>query len=531
MLLCLPLETNSGSINMYKKRLGNWDIRKNLKEPEVIVMLHAKGRRNAENKESEFFVRGFKIHPKRLQQYLRRNKTAKARYEDGELPDDAARAYIISRTPSPGPSSGPAPAGPLRDTQLLLRHAKNYIDSSFATEVWAPHSDSTCRSRRGHRGERLLVSAWARFDTVLQSMWRLEDIEIFKILDPAFRGIRQAIREETPQCFSFILSALLVLRRYRSLDTIDLSVITLNYICKTSGDIFGPHHPMARLWAAVAELIRWDESYWFEGAFNLFLRELEARLGKSNAILASIRADYFDALVCKRSTLEQEGFLRQALLESSARAEYWSSGATELKIRHHCTLRNLKCLEKNFDEAERLTMMPFCPSHLVQVWQTQSLGHIKRRAGDFEGARQLFQQAFESAEGRLSFEEEQWIQPVLLDLEDILRHLNKSSEADRFRDIRFDRVRQLVSPASEPVSYESAMPLPPDLGHEYGWQDDWQLETGSGQAGRRYDRLSLINNLEPLQDPKHGIVEKKMAEVAVITGCVDWDFAGGYWGC
>jgi len=149
-----------------------------------------------------------------------------------------ANTTALRATPLPSPVNLLF-IGPLHNTETLLFHLKTYIDSSFSNGVWTIGSDGGCRSHLGSHGGIVLVEAWGRFPTIVQRMPRFEDVQILSILDPAFRSFRLATREETLRAFSFILSALLAIRRYGRNDLVG---VLLRFLSTMSREVFGRHH-------------------------------------------------------------------------------------------------------------------------------------------------------------------------------------------------------------------------------------------------------------------------------------------------
>jgi len=425
---------------MYRKKLGRWGLAKNLRRKEVIDILNRqsqKGCTNTVDGLSDGIAHGPQFQPVRIKQYLRRNRTVIERLHNEP----------ISRF-------NQAPAGQLQDSEVLLRRLRTYIDSSISSGLWTLGPDGRCQSRHGSRGEEILLEAWGRFDTVIRFLSRSEDIAIFRILDPAFEGLHLVTVEETPRAFSFLSSALLSLHRYGRGDLVN---VTLQYLCKTSRETLGASHHLTKIWEMVSKLNS-EEGAALMGAmdvtFSALSAELKARLGSSNPFFASVCTDHFDAIICTKGELEKDVFLCQAL----SNFEAWQ--VPELQIRHQVTQRNLKCLDGKFDEAiqeAQSLIMSSTQNPVPRIWKYQSLGYIYRKQGKLQSALTWFTFAFNIAmEEVVAFSEEHWVQPILINLEDLSRQLGQHSQATWYKTLRGDRILRLVGQRAEP----NPLPLP-----------------------------------------------------------------------
>jgi len=419
-----------GSTNMYRKRLGQWGLAKNLRRVEVVDLLKGqshKGCPDTVSDHSDKLTHAPQFQPERVKQYLRRNK---------KVMELLARMESI-------PRFGQAPAGQLQDSEVLLRRLSTYIDSYISTGSWTLGPDGRCQSRHGGQGEAILLEAWGRFDTVIRFTSRSEDVELFRILDPAFQGLQKVTVEETPRAFSFISSALLSLQRYgRS----DLIRVTLDHLCRTSRELLGPDHQLTRIWETVSKLHHEDGALVgaMEVVFDALLNELAARLGNSNPFLASVCTDYFDAVICTKSESEKDVFLRRVLTDIDV------DQAPELQVRHHVTQRNLKCLAGEFEEAFEVGMLS-SQNRLFTIWRCQLWRYVRRKQGRLHSAKFWFERAFNNvADEVLAFSDEHWVQPILINLEDVARELGFNIEEEQYRRIRRERIMRLVHGMSEP---------------------------------------------------------------------------------
>ncbi|KAK0743832.1 hypothetical protein B0T18DRAFT_392538 [Schizothecium vesticola] len=165
-------------------------------------------------------------------------------------------------------------------------------------------------------------------------------------------------------------------------------------------------------------------------------------------LFASVAIDYFDGLMTAKSTEDQPTFLSEAfekmgLSGDSSAGSVWA----ELQIRYYTTLRNLSIEQGRFEEAEESTELDLPPSRLLKIWRLQSKARVKERSGKFSEAMELFLQAFGMTleADRLDFTEERWVQPTLRSLEQISSILGQYAESQRFKGIRFDRIRHLTT--------------------------------------------------------------------------------------
>ncbi|KAK4169704.1 hypothetical protein QBC43DRAFT_351772 [Cladorrhinum sp. PSN259] len=413
---------------MYRKRIDSWGWKKNLSIGDFHALRQTRADDNAPAR----------TQAHRLEQYENYRRRRDARRQSLASEQPATCTHLV-----PQPLRSLQLTGPLHDTETLLSHLQRYIDSSITSGTWVFDPSGGCRSRHGGYVETNLVEAWGRFDTVIQFMSREEPVRIGEILTPAFDTLRLAISSGTPRAFSFILSTLFTLQPYQKSDTRgprNLVDLTLKHLSDTTYEVHGEHH--------------WDNP--FERVFEFLIRELAARLGSASPLVASVSVDFFDALFCCRTPSAQEHFIRGAL-ERISKGHTVDAGLVkvvgeELRVRRQAVLRNLYCEQGKFDEAEALAYPNPFPSSMLDIWQMQSLGHVKRHRGNLVDAKDLFYQAFKLAENLSSFKDEQWVQPILIDLEDICERLGQSSEAAGFKTIRADRVGRLIGCSPSPIT-------------------------------------------------------------------------------
>lgn len=453
---------------MYRKKIYAWGWRKNLTNDEVRSVLHSQGGIPAGVKVP------LRMQPRRIKQYIMRSKKASQLVLHGE-PTGVA---VVPRARSLPLPTNPMLAGGLRETATLLFHLRNYIDSSFTNGLWVMNSEGI-----GSRGETMLIEAWGRFDTVIHGMSRSEDVQVLEILNPAFHAFRLVICEETPRALSFILSALLTLRRYGQNYLIG---VVLGFLCRTSREVLGPNHQIPKLWQMVSALTFDHEPGLFEVVFELLVREFEPRIGAKNSLLASLFIDYYDALICStKSAAEQERFLRQAVARVEGAEQHsptLEAARAELQVRYRCAMRNLRIDEEDLDGAEQITLLDAPSTKLLEIWQAQSIGYVKQRSGDFLGALQFFLKAFEIAEKetRLTFSQEHWVQTILANLEDISTSLGNCVDSQRFKRIRSSRVNRLIAPTRR---LDGTL-LPTDIQHTH---NGGQTVQGFSQPARGWD--------------------------------------------
>jgi len=410
---------------MYTTKFRSWGWRKNLNSDDVLKVLE-----HAENTGFEANAGGVSVMgSKRLKQYLRRNGKAKQRF--------------LARQSHP--SAGLTLVGPLQDTEVALSRLREYIDYCLSSGTWIINPDGSYRGRHGGSTV-ILFEAWGRFNLVTRSLERFEDVPILGILDSAFRGLRQVIKQEFPRACSFLLAAIKALQR---LGRSDLANITLKFLCSASQDIFGEGHPLPRLWTAISKLPFASECGPFEAIFSLFLRELASRLGQCSPLLASVTVDYFDGLITAKDTKDQFIFLSDALKRMSMNGDRSAGCAwTDLRIRHYTVLQVLS-IELGMDEEtdEIWTQFNLDLPKWLRVLPLRLKAELKLHSGDLLEARELLLDALSIAleEVGRNLMAYHWILPMLWSLEQISVRMGQSAEAQGLKMIRVNRIQVLTS--------------------------------------------------------------------------------------
>ncbi|EPE06574.1 hypothetical protein F503_02702 [Ophiostoma piceae UAMH 11346] len=150
------------SERMYKTRISKWNLDKNLKAADVMVMFRMYQTRAMVGKKSRFTVRGRYMDYARVEQYIRRDPSILTRVQNNEdivdiPPDHAQSAGIMCRTPSPSPPPSPAHG---QSVHVQMPHHLNPYHHSYGFGAAPPqhaqqhaqhHHQQPQHSHNGHR--------------------------------------------------------------------------------------------------------------------------------------------------------------------------------------------------------------------------------------------------------------------------------------------------------------------------------------------------------------------------------------------
>ncbi|EMR67349.1 hypothetical protein UCREL1_5651 [Eutypa lata UCREL1] len=139
------------SAKMYKTHIKKWGIDKNMKARDAIEIVRQQKARAAMGKSSVVYVRGRRVEPSKMQQYLHRVSEAVANEILLNTADDTvtdlslySNARVIVRTPSPELSAPGSPNLPkrlndpinLRLPQECMQILTSYISGGYETGRW-----------------------------------------------------------------------------------------------------------------------------------------------------------------------------------------------------------------------------------------------------------------------------------------------------------------------------------------------------------------------------------------------------------
>ncbi|EJT71608.1 hypothetical protein GGTG_10863 [Gaeumannomyces tritici R3-111a-1] len=480
---------------MYKTRIKNWGLDKKFKAQEVLVMLQAKKERETENKDTEFVVRGTKVDPRRMRRYLQRNKTVLDRFNDASLdtaqlpPPHCSRSgddcspsasptspqaqgrrgrtpttstAVQVRTPSPEPHPTPTLGlpGPTRDTERLLFGVRAYMGGSFAAGTWFWDGSGRVQSRKGARGEALILDAWTRLEVVASGMATAEQVNVFDTLNPAFEAIREIVREEAPLLVSRMLR---LSRKLALLGNRQLWAMLVDFIGAQTQRLLGSHHILLAIWQQFRDVDMGTDEEVLDRAFMLIVAEFERTSCGSpiNFGVMETNRDHYDTVssLSRRRSLEaQEASLRQTLA-LTPHAVYGTLPALGLRHRMRITSSLLLCEKEEFERAEALMLgSPFSEYDALGKWAIASqhgvLGHLYAHRGELDRSETEFLAAVALVEGVAGYGNESCCERMMANLERLYTFAQRPADAASMRDRRLQRLLSNTpqqSPQPDPV--------------------------------------------------------------------------------
>jgi hypothetical protein len=444
---------------MYKTKLKEWGLSKNLKAQEAVAIFRNMQERQAAGISTQLVIRGKSLSLEQMRKYMKRNK--------GRL--EARMAMSRTMTPTVLNEADDI----LQPTEDLLRAVQIYVDSAFDSGKWFLAPDGVVRSSKGEKGRYKLLDLWDRMDMGSYMMTRSEQVDLLRLLSPVFGYLTDIVREECPRSLPFILGSLGVLQVRERKDLIGLFG---RYLCSVSTKIFGANHPQTRVWMLITAMFNnssgKDDYIALERLFFMLIDKLSQHTIMANGTVATaspigVYNDYYDAILVRKDLASQEMSLRaqvQALpspLVSSPRSDDGSDVASMmtvgppphspssesaqlLRFRHATTVKDLCLSNGDYASAEVALdgLRDWGDWDGALAFQTRA--DVRMRQGDLPGAEMYYREASRLIDNKSLFRDEMWISDILENLEKVLVLNGKGEEASKVRTRRERRIANLT---------------------------------------------------------------------------------------
>ena len=382
--------------------------------------------RNAAGKETALTVRGRRVDPRKLQQYLRRAPHVLERYEKGDMPSVEAAGEVDARSPSPPPAPVLRSPGPAHDVEEMLFTVRACINGSFDTGTWYYDQNGYCWSRRGNRGHDLLVTMYESFEMVLDCMNRGEPVDLLAILAPSFESVKTILDEQTPQLLSYFLY---ISQRLHVQGHPRLLAQFLEYGQALTPEVLGAAHPLNRFWRLLPSTFKMNHEG-MEQLFYLSTDDLARRINTSNRFLLLTCRDFVDSSWDWMDLERQEAYVRRQIDRISP-ASRTDPMFVELQMRYAHVVCELCCARKDYPAAIQ-AITSLAGSDTLGPWakarQSYRLSFVKFQMGLLDESEQHIQEALRISRqhGRyLNLETTRY----LLSLEKILVRAGRNDEA------------------------------------------------------------------------------------------------------
>ncbi len=423
-------------------------------------MLHHLRLRSAAGKETTLTVRGRRVDPRKLQQYLRRAPHLLERYEKGEMPSVEAAGEVDVRTPSPPPAPVLRSPGPAHDVEEMLFAVRACINGSFDAGTWYYDQKGYCWSRRGDRGHDLLVTMYESFEMVLDCMNRGEPVDILAILAPCFESVRMILDEQTPQMLSYFLY---ISQRLHVQGHLRLLAQFIEYGQALTPEVLGAAHPLNRFWRLLPSTFDMNHEG-MEQLFYLSTDALARRINTSNRFLLLTCRDFVDSSWDWMDLERQEAYVRRQIdrISPASRADPMF---VELQMRYAHVVCELCCARKDYSAAIEAITSPagsdtLCP--WAKARQSYRLSFVKFQMGLLEESEQHIQEAI-----RISYQHGRYLNletnRYLLSLESILMRAGRNDEAlqiSRTRSVGLRIFEKQCVASSDKSTMDSEVGLP-----------------------------------------------------------------------
>ncbi|KAI0896225.1 hypothetical protein F4806DRAFT_54415 [Annulohypoxylon nitens] len=455
------------TVSMYKKKFTAWGAFKNLRLDEVLQILHLKKLRDADHKQSLFFIRNREVDHCSLQVYLSRNPTVFAKLEAGAEPSPEAIRDVSCRTPplpvspslsskrlSPSPSPSPSPSlrtppprSPLSRSpspvvqcnrlspvpEDMLRALHIYLDQSFKSGLWS-WSESRCWNTRGRNGPAGLLSAVLdRCITAGLSMTRqVEPATVRRALDVPFAMLTRVFRNPPPIMVPKLVSAAAHLNR---IGRGEIGYLLLQFCRDLSVTMLGQDHPLTRFWNGLLSIPQLEQQDAMGRILSLCVSEYGTRLGEAHPLTIEAYLKYFDTVEREKDPRVQLQSLEHQLSKTD---KDFADGSLLglLKLEHALATCKLNLEQKRLDKAEE-ALVSLNASFLTardESFRCIWLGYIQCLKGNHPAAESFYRSSVSAAKRTGSRD---CVLEALFQLETFFLHSRKPVEAEKVRAERF----------------------------------------------------------------------------------------------
>lgn len=282
---------------MYKRRLSQWNVQKNVKVNEVLAVLRSKDYTPGDPSRPEVVnVNGRNVPVNRVEQYLeRRRRQLQALRKKGAL-DTHGQVYAPPQLPFSAPDH-------LQVPEEMGRLIQQYIDGSFGAGAWMSGSNrDELRSRKSNGNVVHLFSNL--FDAC--SLLRQNEIQAgFQKMNQSLDFMGRALSEEDPR---FLVSTFRVLALCHWYNLPDIYRILLTHLKKLSGIVLGSGHPTSRIFTLLSSMQPSDRDLGVKIAAELLCRHLQKYV-----IQTSNSGAYLNLVVSYVDTLESLGLYDESV--------------------------------------------------------------------------------------------------------------------------------------------------------------------------------------------------------------------------
>lgn len=281
---------------MYKRRLSQWNVQKNVKVGEVLAVLLSKEYTPAvPGRPDVVTVNGRDVPTDKIEHYLeRRRRQLRALRRKGVL-DTNGQVH----TPPQLPFSA---ADHLQVPEQMGRLVQQYIDGSFGAGAWvAGRHKEELRSKKSNG---TVVHLFSNLSDAC-SLLRQNDIQTgFGKMNQSLDFMNRALSEEDPR---FLVSTFRVLALCHWYNLPDIYGILLTHLRKLSGIVLGSGHPASRIFALLGSMRPSDRDLGVKVAAELLCRQLQKHVMQN-----SNSGAYLNLVVSYVDTLESLGLFNEA---------------------------------------------------------------------------------------------------------------------------------------------------------------------------------------------------------------------------
>ncbi|KAF7556623.1 hypothetical protein G7046_g6246 [Stylonectria norvegica] len=434
------------TVKMYKSRIWKWGLDKKLKGDEVLAIMLLRREREAQNKPTEFTIRGQPVDMDNINRYIRRNPSLMAKFRAGQMPSIQTTLEVQCRTPPPSPGRAFAPRVESYHVEEVLGLFRDYLDGSFTNAAWDCEYNVYCMSHKpGDRSDELFERVIASFALVNRCMIRGDEISISAMLNPAFESLKEIIATESPVFVVRTVCLLWYLDRHHKNDLLRL---VMDYLAGLIPIVLGQHHIMTRIWKILGTT-RFTDYYELSMClYSVLVPILEERIGPANYLTTMLYGDHIDCVFSRSRPTESLAVASRyrAKADATGKRHPW---LIELAIAQTAVLCAAKEAEGLVGEAMEClqTLKRYGMAEEQEAVVNIQLGNYAYQMGDMPSAVCSYKDA-----ARLAVNvdgDERLMMTCLANLESALTKQGSAVEAARIRHYRLKRLSDFAKESSE----------------------------------------------------------------------------------
>lgn len=266
---------------MYKDRIGEWGLNKNIKSKKMEAIVCKQVQRSRVGKKSAFCLKNHPVSEQKIHRYRTRSKLLsdeQALTLRAKTPPD-----LVCYTPLASPVTTPRE---LETPELIVKLIQEYISGSFDSKVWVIGDDQDCTSTKASTNT--IIKFCDLSVTAFAYLRQGEAKKAYQLLDIAVALTRQLLLEEAPLFLSTFITVIAASIDDPQPILNNVAPILLKHFYQMSYTIMGTQHPFSRIFSRLMRLENSTLEHVFSVARQCQLEEFATRLGRFSWTMMAI---------------------------------------------------------------------------------------------------------------------------------------------------------------------------------------------------------------------------------------------------